>query len=135
MRKLMGLLLIICMVAFNSMAFAGETDNGRVVGDDIEIGEDEVKIVSLEGETGSVVGDDIEVGEGEFKIISINDEDLESDAVVGDDIEIGEGEFKIISIDEGQEDEGKNSLVWPIAGGSGALLLITAVILLVKSKK
>ena len=147
MKKVLLFVLMLCLLSVPAFAQTGErteipADDGRVVGDDIDIGEGEFKIISIDldepvddtqrkapdepADDGRVVGDDIEIGEGEAKIISI---DLEGgDAVVGDGIEIGEDEAKIVSVD----DETKEFPVVPVAVGTGALLLIAVVFIKAK---
>lgn len=91
------------------MADSRSGQSSSVVGEDIEIGEGEVKIVSVdepisEEPAEPVVGEGIEVGEGEAKIVSV-DEPISEDRtapVVGEGIEIGEGEAKIVSVGEGE---------------------------------
>ena len=159
MKAIVLLLSAVLVIAFTGLVFAQDEvkapDNDhemqeRVVGDDIEIGEGEFKIISID-ENDAVVGDDIDIEDGEFKIISID----ENDAVVGDDIDIEDGEFKIISImdpapvvgddiDIGddmakiisivEENEKDNK---PLVAGisAGVIVLAGAILLLTKKKQ
>ncbi len=121
MKKIFAIAIVAAMLAIPGLALAGDPnqEDTKVVGDDIVIGEDEMKIVSLIEDEGPVVGEDIEIDEDMAKIISIDEDAI---PVVGDDIEIGEGEAKIISIDE----EPASSLpILPLGIGAGALILLT----------
>lgn len=86
MKKLFFVIVITALV-FSLAGISVAAESERVVGDDIEIGEDEVKIVSISDDDGDMpVSDEVVF------------DDPDRDAVVGEDIEIGEGEFKIISL-------------------------------------
>ncbi len=155
MKKILPFLLtVLLVVSFTGMVFARddaapaepdkvvgddiEVGEGEfkiismpVVGDDIEIGDDEVKIISIQDpEPERVVGDDIEIGDGEFKIISI--QDPEADRVVGDDIDITDDEAKIISI--GEDEEKDNNPLTVAAGVSFGLVAAAALVILLKKK-
>ncbi len=118
MKKLFAIAIVAAMLVVPGLALAGDREDSKVVGDDIEIGEGEMKIVSIDEEVGPVVGDDIDIEDGMAKIISIDEDAI---PVVGEDIEVGEGEFKIISIDE---EPASNLPILPLGIGAGALLLL-----------
>lgn len=136
MKAIVLLLSAVLVIAFTGLVFAQDEvkapDNDhemqeRVVGDDIEIGEGEFKIISID-ENDAVVGDDIDIEDGEFKIISI----MDPAPVVGDDIDIGDDMAKIISIVEENEKDNK-----PLVAGisAGVIVLAGAILLLTKKKQ
>ena len=104
-----------------------EDDPDRVVGDDIDIADDEMKIVSIDDDSDRVVGDDLELGEDEAGIVSVDDE--AEDRVVGDDLELGEDEAGIVSVDDEAEDDSKLPMAAII---SGAVLIAAGLVFLLK---
>ena len=108
MKAIVILLSAVLVIAFTGLVFA----------------QDEVKAPENRDQFEKVVGDDIEIGEGEFKIISI----MDPEPVVGDDIKIEDDMAKIISIDDENEKDNK-PLVAGISAGvivlAGAVYLLT----------
>jgi LPXTG-motif cell wall-anchored protein len=140
MKKILCFVLMFTFLMFNTAVLATEDNKSKtvdntttqeettkVVGEDIEIGEGEMKIVSVTEEdktaveeTDKVVGDDIEIGEGEVKIVSVNDSDSK---VVGDDIKIGDGEFKIISMPMDESKTGSFNMVYAFVAAGAVIVL------------
>jgi len=93
MKKIFAITLIASLLVFPSFALAGDEDS-KVVGEDITIGEDEMKIVSVE--------DEAEYDESIAYVgLPVDTQADDGVPVVGEDIVIGEGEAKIVSVDEG----------------------------------
>jgi hypothetical protein len=148
MKKITSLILVFTLFCAKVPVLATEIgeaadpviaqqETSSVVGEDIEIGDGEFKIVSIPSEeTSPVVGEDIEIGEDEVKIVSIIEED---DKVVGEDIEIGDGEFKIVSLPSETQNTGiagskLNSSQIAIISALSALALIALGIIGWKKK-
>lgn len=122
MKKLIPLfLLLIFVLSFTGFAYADE--NEKIVGEDIEIGENEAGIISIEEPD-------------EYSENAKNGENnLISAPVAGDDISIGEDGVKIISIDN--EDDGspdKRSTLPLAAGISGGVLAIAFILMKLNTK-
>jgi len=124
MKKLIPLFLVLIFVlSFTGFAYAD--DNEKIVGEDIEIGENEAGIISIEEPD-------------EYSENAKNGENnLISAPVVGDDISIGEEGVKIISIDNEDEDDGspdKRSTLPLTAGISGGVLAIAFILMKLNTK-
>ena len=122
MKKLIPLfLLLIFVLSFTVFAYAD--NNEKIVGEDIEIGENEAGIISIEEPD-------------EYSENAKNGENnLISAPVAGDDISIGEDGVKIISIDN--EDDGspdKRSTLPLTAGISGGVLAIAFILMKLNTK-
>jgi hypothetical protein len=151
MKKILCFVLMFTFLVFNTAVLATEDNKSKtvdntttqeettkVVGEDIEIGEDEMKIVSVTDEdktaveeTDKVVGDDIEIGEDEVKIVSVNDD---ASKVVGDDIKIGDGEFKIISMPMDESKAGGFNAAYAIIA-AGALVIVAGGLIVFRKKR
>ncbi|QUH25608.1 hypothetical protein [Serpentinicella alkaliphila] len=132
---LVAIIAILTVISLQSFAFAGESQlvelKNEPIGHDISINDDEMKIVSFDGNEEEVaVGNDIEIGEDQVKIVSIT---LDSEeAVVGEDIELEEGDLKIVSMPLENTSTSKSYTKYIFIGG---LLLSASLFTLVFRKK
>lgn len=93
--------------------FAAEEDKADAAGEG-------VSGYAGEGSDISVVGEDIEIGEDEVKIVSFDENSTPVESpIVGEGIEIGDDEAKIVSIGEEIEDSSANEEVMPISTKTG----------------
>lgn len=118
---LIMVIAILTILAFQSFAFAGENQllgaGSEPVSHNISTRDEEFKTISYDGNEEDVpVSNDIEVGENEAKVVSVGI-DASDDAIVGEDIEIGEGEFKIISMPLEDEEQDNSYLKYILIGG------------------